>query len=111
MSEQIKIFHKEYGEGIIELDRGETIIARFGTKIQECKKEDLQNRATVGSEISAKKFNDANRTIARVQSVTIQSINKAWGVFSPSKIKLFPHQLWVCQKNHPRLANTMAYCR
>ena len=98
MSEQIKIFHKEYGEGIIELDRGETIIARFGTKIQECKKEDLQNRATVGSEISAKKFNDANRTIARVQSVTIQSINKAWGVFSPSKIKLFPHQLWVCQK-------------
>ena len=98
MSEQIKIFHKEYGEGIIELDRGETIIARFGTKIQECKKEDLQNRATVGSEISAKKFNDANRTIARVQSVTIQSINRAWGVFSPSKIKLFPHQLWVCQK-------------
>ena len=98
MSDQIKIFHKEYGEGIIELDRGETIIARFGTKIQECKKEDLQNRATVGSEISAKKFNDANRTIARVQSVTIQSINKAWGVFSPSKIKLFPHQLWVCQK-------------
>ena len=26
------------------------------------------------------------------------SINDAWGVFSPSRIDLYPHQLWVCRK-------------
>lgn len=34
----------------------------------------------------------------RTPTVTILSINASWGVFSPSRIDLLPHQLWVCKK-------------
>ena len=38
------------------------------------------------------------KLITRVQAEAIQSINDAWGVFSPSRIALLPHQLWVCRR-------------
>ena len=98
MSEPQKVFHSEHGEGSLIQDLGDTVIARFRSGIQECRKADLEFRVTIQSAISSKEFHDGNRTIARAQSIIIQAINQAWGVFSPSKIKLFPHQLWVCQQ-------------
>jgi len=98
MSEPEKVFHSEHGEGSLIQDLGDTVIARFRSGIQECRKADLEFRVTIQSAISSKEFHDGNRTIARAQSIIIQAINQAWGVFSPSKIKLFPHQLWVCQQ-------------
>ena len=99
MSDSEKVFHQEHGEGSLIQDLGDTVIARFRSGIQECRKADLEFRVTVQSAISSKEFHDANRTLARAQSIIIQTVNQAWGVFSPSKIKLFPHQLWVCQKS------------
>lgn len=98
MSDSEKVFHQEHGEGSLIQDLGDTVIARFRSGIQECRKIDLEFRVTIQSAISSKEFHDANRTLARAQSIIIQTVNQAWGVFSPSKIKLFPHQLWVCQK-------------
>ena len=42
---------------------------------------------------------DVGRVAAPVPvGETILSINDAWGIFSPSRIDLYPHQLWVCRK-------------
>jgi ERCC4-related helicase len=36
--------------------------------------------------------------VLRLLGEAIRSVNDAWGVFSPSRIELYPHQLWVCKK-------------
>src|SRR6267378_2987513 len=40
----------------------------------------------------------ASQVVLRLLGETIRSVNDAWGVFSPSRIDLYPHQLWVCRK-------------
>jgi superfamily II DNA or RNA helicase len=98
MKEGDKVRHGEFGVGSIEMDRGETVIARFGENLQECRKDDLSLRQGVEDAIAAGKTHDGKKVVCRAQAVAIRSANDSWGVFSPSRIKLFPHQLWVCRE-------------
>src|SRR5439155_6282000 len=38
------------------------------------------------------------QVIHRLQAEAIRSVNVAWGVFSPARMELLPHQLWVCRQ-------------
>jgi superfamily II DNA or RNA helicase len=40
----------------------------------------------------------AGEAVLRLLAHAIVSCNDTWGVFSPSRIDLLPHQLWVCRK-------------
>ena len=98
MKEGDKVRHCEFGVGSIEMDRGETVIVRFGENLQECRKDDLTLRQGVEGAIASGEVHDGKKVVCRAQAVAIRSANDSWGVFSPSRIKLFPHQLWVCRK-------------
>ena len=111
MSETEKVFHSEHGEGSLIQDLGDTVIARFRSGIQECRKADLEFRVTVQSAISSKEFHDANRTIARAQSIIIQTINQAWGSFLTVKDKVISSSAMGMSTNHSRLAHPLAHCR
>ena len=90
--------HPRFGRGSVELDKGETVIVSFEHGLESCEKTDLSQVSTPLQAISLGEWHSPLRVITRVQAEAIQSINDAWGVFSPSLIALLPHQLWVCRR-------------
>ena len=90
------------------MDRGETVIVRFGENLQECRKDDLTLRQGVEGAIASGEVHDGKKVVCRAQAVAIRSANDSWGVFSPSRIKLFPHQLWVCREVSEEMAHEVA---
>jgi ERCC4-related helicase len=100
--EQLKngqsVFHEHYGVGIIELAKGETAIVRFEHGLEECRSNTLTIRLGVEDAIAINRWNASLETITRLMAESIVSVNESWGVFSRSRIKLLPHQLWVCHR-------------
>lgn len=90
--------HPRYGHGIVEVDKGSTVLARFEHGYEECEKAELKDTFTPAQMDSLGRIDDPIQVILRFQSETIRTINDAWGAFSPSRIALLPHQLWVCRK-------------
>lgn len=90
--------HPQFGRGTVLLDEGETVIVRFEHGIETCEKVDLWLIATPLQAISCNEWHSPLKVVTRIQAEAIQSINDAWGVFSPSRIALLPHQLWVCRR-------------
>ena len=90
--------YARFGRGSVLLDEGETVIVQFGHGIESCEKTDLSQVSTPLQAISRSEWHPPLKVITRVQAGAIQSINDAWGVFSPSRIALLPHQLWVCRR-------------
>lgn len=87
-----------FGVGRVELDKGQTVIVRFGHGIEECVRADLLRQWTPFQALSATMWHAPLDVIVRAQAEAIQSVNNAWGVFSRSRIALLPHQLWVCRR-------------
>ena len=90
--------HPRFGRGSVLLDEGETVIVRFERSIETCEKADLSLIDTPLQAISCNEWHSPLKVVTRIQAEAIQSINDAWGVFSPSRIALLPHQLWVCRR-------------
>jgi hypothetical protein len=76
--------HNKYGNGKVELDKGVTVLVRFEHGIEECEKTSLQVLLTPLQTLRLKEWHAPLEVIVRVQAETIQSVNDAWGVFSPS---------------------------
>ncbi len=93
-----KVRHERFGLGNVEHDKGATVLVRFEHGIEECEKTSLQVLITPLQTLKLKEWHAPLEVIVRVQAETIQSVNDAWGVFSPSRIALLPHQLWVCRR-------------
>ncbi len=92
------VLHKKLGTGKVVAVMPETVIARFGSKIEECAKEDLTLRPSLSQRLERDKWDIPLEVVNRVQAEAIRSINDTWGVFVRSRIELFPHQLWVCRQ-------------
>ena len=90
--------HPQFGRGSVLLDEGESVIVRFEHGIEACEKADLSQVSTPLQAISDSEWHSPLKVITLIQAEAIQSINDAWGVFSPSRIALLPHQLWVCRQ-------------
>ena len=93
-----KVQHPEFGRGSVLIDEGETVVIRFEGGIESCEKTDLSTVSTPLQAISLSEWHPPLKVVTRIQAEAIQSINDAWGVFSPSRIVLLPHQLWVCRR-------------
>lgn len=90
--------HIRLGEGVALLDRGSTVVVRFGQSIEECLKSELTQVRSFKDRMMAEVWDVPIDVVARVQAEAIKSANDAWGVYSPSKMELLPHQLWVCRQ-------------
>ena len=84
-----RVRHPELGQGIVLFEHGSRISAlypRVGIKQR------------LASELRAIDENIGDgRLIARLQAECVEALNDRWGVFSPMRIDLLPHQMWVCQ--------------
>lgn len=92
------VSHARFGLGEVEVDRGATVLVRFGQQYQSCERSTLTLRQTVEQAISALAWGEPMDVIAKAQAAAITSLNDSWGIFSRSRINLLPHQLWVCHR-------------
>ena len=90
--------HGKWGLGVVELDRGATLLVRFDHGYESCAREDLSPVENVLDALDKSAWHSPVRVVTRAQAAAISSINDAWGLFSLSQIALLPHQLWVCHK-------------
>jgi len=92
------IKHSQYGIGEVRSDEGTTVIVRFDHGIEECPKSDLTPIQSLQSAIAAPQWHPPLKLIAKIQALSIRSVNDLWGIFSLARINLLPHQLWVCRR-------------
>ncbi len=90
--------HATFGRGIVEYSKGETALVRFPSGIQECLTPELIPLVSATESYLQGQAADPAAVALRLLGETIRAVNDAWGVFSPSRIDLYPHQLWVCRK-------------
>jgi ERCC4-related helicase len=90
--------HPTFGRGVVEYSKGATTIVRFSSRIEECLTDELTPLRSAESDYLEGRISPNAPVLLRLLGSTIRSINDAWGVFSPSRIDLYPHQLWVCRK-------------
>ena len=90
--------HLSFGRGVIEYSKGETALVRFSTRIEECLTSELTLLRSPAIAYLEGHLSPTSPVVLRLLAETIGAVNDAWGVFSPSRIDLYPHQLWVCRK-------------
>jgi ERCC4-related helicase len=93
-----QVNHPKFGLGAVELDKGQTKLIRFAHGFEEVPSNELETRLSVREALVSGHFSSPLETVLRAQAAAIQSINMSWGVFSRSRIKLLPHQLWTCHQ-------------
>lgn len=92
------VLHADFGKGRVEMADPTRVIVRFGDEMNVVDPADLTLLRDAETALARGEIDDARDLLLRVQSMAIQSLNAEWGVFSPSRITLLPHQLWVCRK-------------
>lgn len=98
LSSNCPVSHPAFGRGVVEFSKGETTLVRFAHGIEECLTRELTVLRSVADDYRSGRLSPASPVVLRLLGETIRSVNDAWGVFSPSRIDLYPHQLWVCRK-------------
>lgn len=93
-----QVQHSRFGTGTVILDQGETVIVRFGDRIESCVAADLTRRLSLAEAVRLGHWSPPLDVTLKAQAAAIRSLNDAWGVFSRSRINLLPHQLWVCHR-------------
>ena len=92
------VYHKDFGEGEVIADIGETVVARFGSEIKSCLIGNLEKRLKPRDLALRNQPEDARNCLRKAMASAIRSVNDEWGVFATSRVALLPHQLWVCRK-------------
>lgn len=90
--------HPDHGEGRIVVDQGLFSLVQFGTDIHRVETSQLMRIETLEDRLAKLKTDDSNAALAKAQALLIRSINDQWGVFTRTRVKLLPHQLWVCRQ-------------
>lgn len=93
-----QVVSTQYGRGRVEMNRGNTVLVRFGHGYEECLLEDLVPVRGLEDVIVGAAWHSPLSAVARTQALAVRSANDAWGIFSRSRIALLPHQLWVCKR-------------
>ncbi len=93
-----QVHHPRFGTGSVIVDQGDTVVVRFGDRIESCETSSLTLRLGVADAVKLGRWSPSLDVTLKAQAAAIRSLNDAWGVFSRSRIDLLPHQLWVCHR-------------
>jgi ERCC4-related helicase len=93
-----QVRHPKFGLGTVIQQFTTSSLVRFNHGIEECLNGDLICERSVDEEYNSGITSPEGELILRIQAEAIKNINLQWGVFTPNRIHLLPHQLWVCKK-------------
>ena len=92
------VHHTRHGNGRVVVDMGTTFVVRFGAVIEQVPSDEITVLPSLQSALENGTVSEPTDALIRAQALAIGSINDQWGVFSRSRVRLLPHQLWVCRK-------------
>lgn len=92
------VSHPIYGQGTVLLSEKSTSVVRFSHGIESVLNLEICKIVSLAETLSSGRISASIELIFRIQADVISKINDTWGVFSRSRIKLLPHQLWVCHR-------------
>ena len=92
------VTHTRHGVGRVVADLDHTVIVRFDGGVEQVLGEDLDAAPSLRSALRDRALSAPVDAVVRAQALAITSVNDQWGVFSRSRVKLLPHQLWVCHR-------------
>lgn len=92
------VSHADFGVGIVEMGDATKAVVRFGDNLRIVDPADLTLKRDAPGALRRGERDQATDVVLRMQALAIRSLNEEWGVFSPSRIALLPHQLWVCRR-------------
>ena len=91
------IRHSRHGNGRMVADMGATVVARFDGGLEQIPAEEIVLAPSLDRSLRDRKLDAPIDAVVRAQALAIASVNDQWGVFSRSRVRLLPHQLWVCR--------------
>ena len=91
------VTHPRHGTGRVVADMGATVVVRFGGDLDQVPAGELIAAPSLRSALRDGTLDDPVDALVRAQALAIASVNDQWGVFSRSRVRLLPHQLWVCR--------------
>ena len=93
-----RVTHQTFGTGKVLIDQETTVVIQFEHGIEACEKNRISQVLTVEQTIEQGIWHPPLPVILRGLAATIDSVNDRWSIFSRSRVRLLPHQLWVCRK-------------
>ena len=93
-----RVIHQTFGTGKVLIDQETTVVIQFEHGIEACEKDRVSQVLTVEQTIEQGMRHPPLHVILRGLAATIDSVNDRWSIFSRSRVRLLPHQLWVCRK-------------
>ena len=91
------VSHPRHGSGRVVADMGATVVVRFGSDLQQVPAAEVVAAPSLDAALLNGELDEPVDAVVRAQALTIASVNDQWGVFSRSRVRLLPHQLWVCR--------------
>ena len=76
---------------------GATVVVRFGGGLEQVPADEVVATPSLDSALLSGTLDAPVDAVVRAQALAIASVNDQWGVFSRSRVRLLPHQLWVCR--------------
>jgi superfamily II DNA or RNA helicase len=94
-----RVRHPVYGPGSVLVARDDVITVEFDSgTILKVPASEVEQRARPEDAVAEARYDEPLLVLLRSLAAAIRSTNDRWGVFSPSRIALLPHQLWVCHQ-------------
>ena len=78
-------------------DLSATVVVRFEGGLEQVPAEELVAVPSLDATLSEEDLGSPVDAVVRALALAIASVNDQWGVFSRSRVRLLPHQLWVCR--------------
>ncbi len=94
----VPVNHPRHGSGRVVANLGDTVVVRFDGTLEQVPMEEIVETTSLDSALRAGRVDDPTDAMVRAQALAIASVNDQWGVFSRSRVRLLPHQLWVCRQ-------------
>ena len=91
------VAHPRHGSGRVVADMGATVVVRFGGALEQIPADEVAATPSLHAALRDGTLDDPVDAVVRAQALAIASVNDQWGVFSRSRVRLLPHQLWVCR--------------
>jgi len=99
VTELRRIQHASFGAGTVIAERDDVLTVEFDAgRILKVPSGEVDERRSIHDELVASAWSPPLAVVTRALAAAIRSTNDRWGVFSPSRIAVLPHQLWVCQR-------------
>ena len=91
------VSHPRHGSGRVVVDMGATVVVRFDGGLEQVPADEIGATSSLDAALRDGTFDTPVDAVVRAQALAIASVNDQWGVFSRSRVRLLPHQLWVCR--------------